>query len=188
MKALSTPLMSAVTAAVLLLVAAPAIGAEPARGSAGIHSFYLGTGLGVANTKDDVRFRDLGNVSLDDDSTAYKIFAGYRVTENLGVEGGYRNFGEADAGPFSLKTDGFDVSAVGFLPVGPVELFAKGGIIFWDTNGRGPVPDASGENLMYGIGGQVHITSLFFRLESEWFDMDFPEDAQMITGSVGWSF
>jgi hypothetical protein len=41
---------------------------------------------------------------------------------------------------------------------------------------------------MYGIGGQVHITSLFFRLESEWFDMDFPEDAQMITGSVGWSF
>lgn len=188
MKTLSTPLISACTTAALLLVAAPAFGAGSAQGGAGIPNFYLGAGLGVANSKDDVRFQDLGDVSVDDDSTAYKLFGGYRLTNNLAVEGGYRNFGEADAGPFSLETDGFDVSALGLLPVGPVELFAKGGIIFWDTNGSGAVRDASGEDLMYGIGGQVHIASLFFRLESEWFDMNFPEDAQMITGSVGWSF
>lgn len=174
------------TAIGILLAAAPA-GAQMTPGGSAPR-VYFGAGAGVADFEDNVELEDLGDVELDDDSTAYKFFGGYRATPNFGIEGGYRSFGEADAGPFSIETTGIDVSAVGFLPLGPVDLFAKGGVIFWDTDGDGGIPGDDGEDLTYGIGGQLNLAGLFFRVESEWFDIDFPDDSQMITGSVGISF
>jgi len=171
----------------VLSAAAPAA-AQMASGGARAPGAYLGAGAGVADFEDNVEFQDLGDVELDDDSTAYKFFGGYRATEFFGVEGGYRTFGEADAGPFTVETDGLDVSAVGFLPIGPMDLFAKGGMILWNTDVSGGLPGDDGEDLTYGVGGQLNVGSLFFRLESEWFELDFPEDTQMISGSVGWSF
>lgn len=182
MKAIARPLVTATT--IGLFLAAPTVSAQ----GTPLGKFYLGAGAGVADFEDEVEVEDLGDVDLDDDDTAYKLFGGWRATRYLGIEGGYRNFGEADVGPFSLETDGFDVSGIGFLPIGPIDLFAKGGVIFWDTDGSGGVPDADGEDLMYGIGGQLNIGSLFLRLESEWFEFELPEDTQMFTGSVGWTF
>lgn len=187
MKIVLRPLVAATTTFGILFAAAP-VGAQMTPGGAGVPKVYLGGGVGVADFEDSVELEDLGDVDIDDDGTAYKLFGGYRATEFFGIEGGYRNFGEADAGPFSVETDGFDASAVGFLPLGPVDLFAKGGVIFWDTDGRGLVPDDDGEDLTYGLGGQLNVGSLFFRVESEWFDIEFPEDTQMITGSVGLTF
>ena len=187
MNTLSRPFVAAI-ATMGIFFAAPTLGAGMATGGDAMSKFYLGAGIGRANLKDDVKFRDLGNVSLNDDSTAYKVFGGYRATPYIGIEGGYRNFGKADAGPFSVKTDGFDVAAVGFLPVGPADLFAKGGVIFWNTDSQASAPNDSGQDLMYGVGGQLNLGSVFLRLESEWFNMAFPQDAQMITGSVGWVF
>lgn len=180
------PLLAATTTLGMLFAAVPA-GAQMTAGGA-VPNVYLGAGAGVADFEDNVEAEDLGDVELDDDSTAFKLFGGYRATPNFGIEGGYRNFGEADAGPFSVETEGLDVSAVGFLPIGPVDLLAKGGVIFWDTDGGGGIPGDDGEDLMYGVGGQLNLGSLFLRLESEWFDIDFPDDTQMITGSVGLSF
>ncbi|MGA8259039.1 MAG: outer membrane beta-barrel protein [Arenicellales bacterium] len=184
---LSKPLVAAI-ATLGILFSVPTLGAGMATGGDMTPKFYLGAGAGRANLKSHVKLGDLGDVRFSDDSTAYKIFAGYRAARYFGIEGGYRNFGKADAGPFSVKTDGFDVAAVGFLPVGPVDLFAKGGVIFWNTDSQAPAPNDSGQDLMYGVGGQLNLGSLFLRLESEWFKMAFPEDAQMITGSVGWVF
>lgn len=186
MKSVSRQL--AASAALGFMFASVSAGAQMTSGGAGAPNFYLGAGAGVADFKDNVEVEDLGDVRISDDDTAYKFYGGYRATPNFGIEGGYRNFGEAEAGPFSVETDGWDVSAVAFLPLGPVDLFAKGGVFFWDTEGTGGIPDADGEDLTYGLGGQLNLGSLFLRLESEWFDMDFPEDTQMITGSVGWSF
>lgn len=186
-KTLSRPLVAA-AATIGILFAAPTLGAGMAADGVGTSKFYLGAGIGRANLKDNVKLGDLGDVSFNDDSTAYKIFGGYRVAPYFGIEGGYRDFGKADAGPFSVETDGFDIAAVGFLPVGPVDLFAKGGVIFWNTDGQAPAPNDSGQDLMYGVGGQLNLGRLFLRLESEWFKMAFPDDAQMITGSVGWVF
>lgn len=185
MKNVLKPLTTASAALGILVAAAPA-GAQMTPG--GAPKVYLGAGAGVADFEDRVEFEDLGDVDIDDDGTAFKFFGGYRATPNFGIEGGYRSFGEADAGPFSVETTGLDVSAVGFLPLGLVDLFAKGGVIVWDTDGDGGIPGDDGEDLMYGVGGQLNLGSLFLRLESEWFDIDFPEDTQMITGSVGWSF
>lgn len=167
-----------------LLVAPAAFAQSQVQGQ----NVYLGAGAGVANFEDNVEVQDLGDVDIDDDGTAYKFFGGYRFNQNFAIEGGYRNFGDADAGPFTVETDGFDAEAVGLLPVGPFDLFAKAGGILWDTNGSGSVPGDSGEAFTYGVGGQLNVGSLWFRLESEWFEMDFPEDTQMISASVGLDF
>jgi len=172
------------SAATSLLFAATTVHAQ----STGPQKVYLGAGAGVADFEDQVEVEDIGDVDLDDDSTAFKVFGGYRATENFAIEGGYRSFGEAEAGPFTIETDGLDVAGVGLLPLGPVDLFAKGGAIFWETDGGGGFPDDDGTDLMYGVGGQVNLGSLLLRLESEWFEFDLPEDTQMISASVGWTF
>lgn len=169
------------TAGAFFLLAAPGLYAQ-------VPNVYIGAGAGVANYEDNVELGDIEDTDIDDDGTAYKLFGGYRATEHFAIEGGYRNFGEADAGPFTVETEGFDLAAVGLLPIGPIELFAKGGGILWDTNGTGAIPDDDGQALTYGIGGKLNVGNLWFRLESEWFEMDFPEDTQMITASVGWTF
>lgn len=170
--------------AVTLAMTAPVLQAQTAA-SPGL---YLGAGAGVANFEDEVEVGDIGDVDIDDDSTAYKFYGGYLFTPHLALEGGYRSFGEAEAGPFSVETTGWDASVVGFLPVGPIDLFARGGMIFWQTDGAGGVPDRDDEDLTYGLGGQLNIGTLFVRLESEWFDIDFPDDTQMITASAGLRF
>lgn len=187
MKTALKPLVTATATFGALFVAAPAA-AQLTTGGVAAPNFYIGAGVGLADFEDDAEAEDLPDVRISDDDTAYKFFGGYRWTENFGIEGGYRNFGEAGNGPFSVETDGFDVAGVGFLPVGPVDLFAKGGALFWDTDGSGGLPDDDGTDLMYGVGGQLNLGRLFLRLESEWFEMDLPEDTQMISGSVGWTF
>jgi len=172
------------------VVAATAFGlalAAPASRAQEPHA-YLGAGAGVANFEDQVQVKDIGDVNLSDDDTAYKLYGGYRATDNFAIEGGYRNFGKAKSGPFSIETDGWDVSALGLVPIGPVDLFARGGVIFWNSDGAGGFPNDSDHDLMYGLGGQLNLGAVWFRLESEWFDISYPKDTQMITGSVGLSF
>lgn len=185
MRKFSKPLMLAVLPIGLLFTAT-------ASSAQGLYDdprgFYFGAGAGAAMLEDQVEVGSLGEVDLEDDGTAWKIYGGWRASQFFGIEGGYRTFGEADVGPYTVETDGLDVSAVAFLPLGPIDLFAKGGVIFWNTDGDGPVRDGDGEDLMYGLGAQLNLGRLFLRLESEWFEIDFPEEAQMITGSVGWHF
>lgn len=149
---------------------------------------YLGGGAGITNFSDDIEVEDVGDIDLDDDDTMFKLFGGYRFHPNFAVEGGYRDFGEVGDGPFSVETTGWDVSALGIAPIGPVELFAKGGVIFWDTDGNGGIPDESSEDLLYGVGVALNLVGVFFRLESEWYDIDFPDDIQTISLSVGFGF
>ena len=49
--------------------------------------------------------------------------------------------------------DGISAFAVGFLPLGPVDVFAKGGLISWDTQARRGF-DEDGTDLAYGVGAQ----------------------------------
>lgn len=163
------------------LITAPALHAQT--GNA-----YLGAGAGIADFEDQVTISDVGEADFDDDSTAYKFYGGYRATRNLAIEGGYRDFGEGEAGPFTIETTGVGIAALGLIPVGPFDFYARGGIIFWDSDGTGGVPGDSGQDPMYGLGGQIHFGNLFVRLESEWFEIDLPEDTQMVSASVGWTF
>ncbi|MCK7513561.1 MAG: hypothetical protein MZV70_62425 [Desulfobacterales bacterium] len=59
------------------------------------------------------------------------------------------------------------LSAVGFLPVGPVDLFARVGAINWDADltapGLGINGSDDGTDLTYGVGAQFRVWSLSLR-------------------------
>lgn len=91
------------------------------------------------------------NSSLDDSDTGYKIQAGYKFSENFAIEGGYVDLGSmtynTDVGSSvptqigitgnagaELKAYGFNVDAVGILPLGAgFSVFGKAGAIIAHT-------------------------------------------------------
>ena len=67
------------------------------------NGFYLGASLGQASLKIDDLELDLDAFDYKDDTTSYKIIAGYRFMGFLAVEGSYVDFG-------SFKDANFPVS------------------------------------------------------------------------------
>lgn len=78
-----------------------------------------------------------GSSTFEDTDTAFKLFAGYKFTENFGVEGGYDYLGQYTATPVSgasvgkavVKSDSWNAFGVATLPL-PKDfaLFAKLGV------------------------------------------------------------
>jgi hypothetical protein len=70
-----------------------------------------------------------------------------------------------------------DAFAVGLLPIGPVDLFAKVGLVSWDTDIRArliptDVVDTdsdSGTDAAYGIGVALRLGKVAIRAEGEQF-------------------
>lgn len=172
-----------VLAALLALPALPAAAAD--------NGFYLGASVGQANLKIDNLTNDIfPDDDFDSDDTAFKLIAGIRPLDWLGVEAAYVNFGEPEDTVLGqkLKADGDGISAfaVGFLPTGPVDLFAKVGLISWDSKISGSFDD-DGTDLAYGVGAQFRVLSLSVRAEYEKFDIS-DVDLDMISVGVTYTF
>jgi len=167
------------------LVASLAFASLPA--VAADNGVYLGASVGQSGLQID-------DFDYDADATGYKIIAGWRFLDWLAVEGNYVDFGSGDdrvAGTkIETEADGISLSAVGFLPVGPVDLFARVGAIDWsaDLSSPGLGSDSDdGTDLTYGIGAQFRVWSLSIRAEYEMFDID-DADLDMISVGVTWTF
>ena len=136
-------------AALLTLPVLPAVAAD--------NGFYLGGSVGQANLKVDDVTDGISTEDFDADDTAFKLIAGIRPLDWLGVEAAYVNFGEPEDTVLGQKLqadgDGISAFAVGFLPTGPVDLFAKVGLISWDSKISGTLDD-DGTDLAYGAGAQ----------------------------------
>lgn len=172
------------TAALLTLPVLPAVAAD--------NGFYLGGSVGQVNLKiDDLTGGVLPNDDFDSDDTAFKLIAGIRPLDWLGVEAAYVNFGKPEDTVLGekLKADGDGISAfaVGFLPTGPVDLFAKVGIIAWDSKIDGGAFDDDGSDLAYGVGAQFRVLGLSIRAEYEKFDIS-DVDLDMISIGVTYTF
>lgn len=137
--------------AVLLSVAA----LSPILAHAADSNWYAGVSIGQSTfdlDKSDfaVDGFESRSTKLDDTDTGYKIQAGYKFNDNFAVEGGYIDLGRLSYnasidngnprlqlyGPVSaeLQAYGFNVEAVGILPVGAgFSLFAKAGAIIAHT-------------------------------------------------------
>lgn len=170
-------------AALLTLPALPALAAD--------NGFYLGASVGQANLKiDDLTNGTLANDDFDADDTAFKLIAGIRPLDWFGVEAAYVNFGEPEDTVLGqkLKADGDGISAfaVGFLATGPVDLFAKAGLISWDSKISGSFDD-DGTDLAYGAGAQFRVLGLSIRAEYEKFDIS-DVDLDMISIGVTYTF
>jgi hypothetical protein len=177
---------SAIAAGLLLLASSgAAIAAD--------NGFYLGAAVGNANLEID-DFADITSDDFKGDDTGYKLIAGIRPLDWFGVEAAWVDFGDAEDRirfqgqdiPITISGDGISAFAVGFLPVGPVDLFAKGGLISWDSKISGSFDDDDGTDLAYGVGAQFRVWSISLRAEYEVFDVDSVDDLSMI--SVGATF
>lgn len=151
------------------------------------NGIYIGAAVGQAAVElDDV----LANDDFDGDDLGYKIIVGIRPLDWLGLEAAYVNFGEPDdrvAGArLKADGDGFMGQAVGFWALGPIDLFAKAGVISWDTKVGNFKSD--GTDLTYGAGIQFRLLSLAVRAEYEVFDVDDLDDANLFSLGVTYTF
>jgi hypothetical protein len=169
------------------LVAAPAFAAD--------NGIYLGASVGQSGVsfEDTIEGED---IEFDTDSTGYKAILGWRFLDWLAVEANYVDLGSGDdrvAGT-EIETDvnGVSLAAVGFLPVGPVDLFARVGVIDWKADVTAPDLgfDASddGTDLAYGVGAQFRVWSLGVRAEYERYDISDADTVDMVSLGVTWTF
>ncbi len=135
---------------------------------------------------------DMDAAGLDED-TSWKVYGGYRFNEWGSAQIGWVDLGELDAaGGASVEADGFEISAVGRVPVTPnFDVFGKVGAFAWstDVNGGLPVADDDDVDAMYGIGAEYKFANnLGVRLEWEQFADVGGADVDMISAGVSVDF
>jgi OmpA-OmpF porin, OOP family len=175
--------------ALAALVTAGTAAAQSERG------WYGGLSFGQSSVKFDDDFLAIGgatasSLSKDDTDTAFKLLAGYRLQRNFALEGGFTDFGKFSAerrvtapatgtASATVKSSGLHLDAVGILPVGNFDLFAKLGLIYTttkaDLSSTGAVvltADRSAKkseiNPKIGLGAEYHFSrALGVRAEYE---------------------
>jgi hypothetical protein len=105
---------------------------------------YIGLGVGKTTLKTNLGLGDPANINLatKGQASTVNVFLGYTVNKNLSFEGGLTSTGQTTNNTGSpgttLKTEtdfrSIELVAKGTLPLGKFELFARGGVIFGDTN------------------------------------------------------
>jgi opacity protein-like surface antigen len=188
--------------ALTLLVAATS--ASPAQ--AADNGFYLGAG--VANS--DFGIENPGSLApFDDEDQGFKLIAGFRPLDNLGVEINYADHGDASvpgslacaplpAAPCASRVDlsakTLAAFAVGFIDFPFVDLFGKIGAASWKVDAKTATPSLGFStqqddiDLAWGGGVQARLGSLGARLEYEQFKIGDDEDLSAITLAVTWTF
>jgi len=177
------------TLACVLFVSAPAWADEKS-------GFYLGVGLGDFST--DVDSLDDVGVDLDKDTDAAKAFIGWRVNRALALQLDYFDLDKSDGSALldlpKGKSDlrGASASLVATLPVGPLELFVKGGWMAYELKVRrhdSVVFDKRETEPIYGGGIGFTIFKRFaLRAEYEVFDIGEIEDAEAAWLTAAWRF
>jgi hypothetical protein len=164
--------------------------------SAADNGIYLGAAVSADATLDGAQYRS--DLSLKD--RPYKLILGIRPLDYFGVEVNYLDFGTAKRSDipdafYDLKARFYDAFAVGYLPLPLVDLYAKAGLVRWDTDVRastiaGPLLNLSdsGTDFAYGAGAQVRFGSLAARLEYERFEVSNTNRVDLLSLGVTWTF
>ena len=148
---------------------------------------YLGAGIGAASFKDDLE----SGVTFDEEDAAYKAFVGWRFDAvpviDLAVEVAYTDFGKPSQGvnaqQFELNLRGPSIAGLLILPLGPLDLYAKAGVIDWklDRTVGGTTQTSSGNDPFYGAGIGFYIWKLAFRAEYERLEIQDFDRVEMIS-------
>jgi len=190
-------------AAALAAVSMVAVPAAFAQQQEEVSGFYIGAGAGQFNAHiDDVDDVDATVDEWDEDDTAYKMFAGYRLNRFLAFELDYVNLGEPSGNVvpgFNLDSsvDGFAPFVVGTLPLGPYfEVYGRAGYYFYDaTTGMTDTLDnrvefdEESEDFVYGAGLGANIGEKFnLRFEYEKYDIEGLDDTDALWLTAAWRF
>ncbi len=125
--------------------------------------FYVGIGYGTVKNNTD-KVDDVTYTTTDDESTAIKIFAGYRISDKFALEGFYADLGEVEVGDSSIEASSFGVTTVSSLNVHEyVNLIAKIGIHRGKSKGSGTAVDGDDADigLYYGLGADFNVYENF---------------------------
>jgi OOP family OmpA-OmpF porin len=186
--------------AVLALAAVPAAYAQEQEEVSG---FYVGGGVGQFNAGiDDVDDVDATVDEWDEEDSAYKVFAGYRLNRFIGIELDYVNLGEpsGEVVPgvnLDSSVDGFAPYVVGTVPLGPYfEAYGRLGYYFYvattgveDALGNRVQVDEESEDLVWGAGLGANLgEKVNLRFEYERFDLEGLDDADALWLTAAWRF
>jgi opacity protein-like surface antigen len=159
---------------------------------------YLGAGATQAklnNVGKDFNTGNLNDFKLD--NTSWKLIGGFRPIDNFAVELNYMDLGseKRTIGGTDFNADGkaYAAYALGLIPIGPIDLFAKGGLVRWESKASAAGPlgfrfDEKGTKFGYGAGVQARLGSLAARLEYEQFDVDHTDGVELLTLGLTWTF
>ena len=177
----------------LMIFAAAALGglcSLPAEATGGL---YLGGGVGAARVRENV-----SGETLDAGDAGYKAFIGYRFDEvpvvDLALEAGYTDFGgpkKTIAGQDAkFKLHGAYAAGLLILPVGPIDLYGKGGVYNWksELSFGGTSTSRSGNDPFYGLGAGFYLWKLGFRAEYERYQVKDVDRVEMFSVNVLFQF
>jgi OOP family OmpA-OmpF porin len=159
------------------------------------NGIYLGASVGQSGVEIDDAIQGV-DIDYSADTTGFKVIAGWRFLDWLSVEGNYVDLGSADdtvqGQRIETDIDGISLAVVGFLPIGPVDLFARVGAIDWSADlsvsGTGINGSDDGTDLTYGVGAQFRVWGLSLRAEYEVFDISDIDTVDMISVGATWTF
>ena len=148
---------------------------------------YIGFGVGATGfklKKEDFNAIGATTRSFDERDTGFKVFGGYRLNENLAIEGQYTRLGKAEirysaagglSGTEKYRASSLSVAAVGSVPVTTdLSLFAKAGPSYnsakssFSNAALGMASSGNKLGLLVGVGASYKLTdSVSARVEFE---------------------
>jgi opacity protein-like surface antigen len=160
---------------------------------------YLGAGVGYFTLKSkEIAPTAPTDIEFDGDDVSFKVFAGWRFTSWLAAEVDYIDLGQPGqdfAGTrVEARIDGVAPYIKGTLPLGPLEVYAKAGYMFYDLKIEANGQQASSrsdnqDDVIAAIGlGLTLLGHLNATLEYEYIDITQASrsDAVWLTGA--WRF
>jgi len=153
-------------------------------------NFYVGASVGNASLDED-----FDGLRINDDTTTFRLVAGWRFNDYFSLEGGYQDFGDFEQsvdgvdGPFTAKlsADGFVFGATGRASVSErFALTGRAGVFFW--NGTAEINDVSqaspdDTNLYFGAGASFDVSKQL-QMTGDWTRYDL-ESATSEVFSLG---
>jgi hypothetical protein len=178
------------TASSLGLAALPALAQDEVP-----HGIYAGAAVGSAG----VAYKDeLGDTKFDFDANdvGYKFILGWRPLNWLAFEGNYVDLGSVNdkVGGTNVETkvNGWSASALGTVPLGNADLYARVGGINWNADVNAPnigiKKSDSGWDLAYGVGARYRFQKAALNAEYERYDVSNWDKVDMISLGFTYSF
>jgi hypothetical protein len=177
----------------VLTLAAAALLASASLPTEAAGGLYLGAGIGAASVREDTSAG-----SFDVDHAGYKAFVGYRFdlipVVDLAIEGAYTDFGTPSqtlAGQEAkFKLRGESVAGLLIFPLGPVDLYGKGGAYSWkaETTLGGSTSSRTGTDPFYGVGAGFYIWKIGIRAEYERYQIKDVDRVQMFSVNALFQF
>jgi OOP family OmpA-OmpF porin len=185
--------------ALVILIAIFGLAAPSFAGSK--NGFSIGGGISSATISVEGMYDEIDSGDFKESDTGFKLFGGFRFLTFVGVEAGYMDLGSptdstggGEPRDISVNLNGYDAAVVGYLPIGPVDIFGKAGFFWWNADVEEALAQYnaddmdSGSDPFYGLGVAVWLGQFSIRAEYELFDIEGTKDVSQISLGFAYTF